>query len=453
MYQSHSLTSAVGETESAMSVLLHYSLISRQRNDSYSIHPLVQFWARDHPDTEQKKQIACQAVRLVALAIRREGKYTGTKEDLIFERRVRMHVEAVHANVLELWESEALSDVDASHWKDFGAYYQAHGQYTKAETLYTVTLKSAEHLSYPANKAILPLVLNLAKLYRQQSQLVPARDLYQRYLKDIEQHSGLASTEAARLQIGLGVAYHELHKFPEAEKLYDEGTKTLISLLGEDHPETLSAMDNLASTYLRLKQYEKAETLYNKILQDIPGPDDHSTSRTMQNLGVLYQKQGQYEKAQNLFSTSLELRTNSLGEEHPSTLRTLSNVARVHDHQKQYGPAQDLYAAVIAGRTKTLGENHLDTLRSTHDLAIVCLHDGQFHRSQELLESALERLGSDSDTSGESLTKNVKKLLLRVRDSIKAAEAEARENARSYAPTPVLDLRLVRIDSNPWRYP
>lgn len=421
-----------------ISKLLAYSLIRRERDDSFSFHPLIHFWARDRFKIEQRKENACQALKIMAHAIRQEGEHTRSDLDFAFETRIETHIEAIRTLVLELWGLGASSNIDPTYWGDLAGFYQAHGYYSKAEILYSEALKDLEHLRYPDNKATLRLVLSLAKLYWQQSRLDRAEALYRRYLDDIESSSGLESIESARLQMGLGVVYHKKYRFEEAEKLYDQGLSILILQLGEDQLETRMAMDNLAITYLRQKKYGEAEKLFARAFQNKTSPDDQFTSRSMQNLALCYKEQEKHVEAQRLFTTCLEFRQKVLGPYHPSTLRTLHNLASVHYLQKQYEPAENLYALVIAGREMTLGKNHLDTLKATRDLAILCQNSNQTLRARELLESTLSRLQAEIDISREPTTQNVKGLLSKIRDQIRMEESTARDHpTRQFTPTPI----------------
>jgi serine/threonine protein kinase/tetratricopeptide (TPR) repeat protein len=107
-------------------------------------------------------------------------------------------------------------------------------------------------------------------------------------------------------------------------------------------------------------------------------------------MGEVYLSLGLVGRADTLSSKSLDIRSRTLGAEHPDTLTSMNDVANVHFHQGRFADAEQLHASVLATRTRTLGPEHADTLASMNDLASDLTKQGRLADAERLLTQALE---------------------------------------------------------------
>ena len=116
--------------------LLSYSLVRRSgRVDSFSIHPLVHFWARFYLNSkaERETEIARRAFRILRWAIYVPG--GRVTNDWIFEQRVMLHIDAVAKHMNKFLEVGNVG-VDDEALTILGAVYMWHGRYDKALKYY-----------------------------------------------------------------------------------------------------------------------------------------------------------------------------------------------------------------------------------------------------------------------------------------------------------------------------
>lgn len=380
-------------------------MVTRQSEDSFSIHTLIHTWARQRFDADAQRGYAQKAVKILAEAVRRDT-HDQTAEDVRFERKIRLHANTV----LKISDGWSQQDVETPQWVQIASLYEAYGQYDEAERFYKLALKGRDPLQDDADQEMLDIASRLAKVYRLQSHPALAIPIYRQYLKKAGDSQSLAT---ARVQVQLGTAIHNQGEYLDAEKLLRKGIDVLETHLGRHKVETLAARDNLASTLLRLKQDGKAEKEYRQVLEQLRetvGMDNPYTMRTLQNLARYYMVRGDFEKALPMFKEALELRQCLLGLDHPSTLRTWHNLAYCHLKLRQMEEAENMYAVVVAAKEKVLGLYHYDTLNAMQELAFIYHKIGDSGKAEELLKKTLGGLHKDTDKRRQDMVKMIQKV-------------------------------------------
>jgi len=116
-------------------------------------------------------------------------------------------------------------------------------------------------------------------------------------------------------------------------------------------------------------------------------------------IGDAYNALGRYAEAQQHLERAVQLRTATLGIDHPDTLTSKNNLATLYHHQGQYAKAELLYKEVLEGLTAKLGADHPHTLGCKNNLAVLYSAQGQYAKAEPLFKEVLEartaKLGAD----------------------------------------------------------
>jgi tetratricopeptide (TPR) repeat protein len=158
-----------------------------------------------------------------------------------------------------------------------------------------------------------------------------------------ENVSGKMSRSYMVTLANLGAAYRsygDASKGMEKGEFYERAAEALgdvyqysQDLLGLEHKETLMAANHLASLYRVMKKVDQSEALYRKALEHctkMHGEWDILTATLHNNLGLLLKTEKRYDGATNHYKQALNIRSRTLGENHPDTIVTMHNIAEMH---------------------------------------------------------------------------------------------------------------------------
>jgi eukaryotic-like serine/threonine-protein kinase len=119
-----------------------------------------------------------------------------------------------------------------------------------------------------------------------------------------------------------------------------------------------------------------------------------------ETIGKAYFFIGEMEKAEEQLQRCLQIRRDTLGEQHPATLEALTALGRVVRERGRYREAISLLTAAMKGRQRVLGPDHPDTLIAMHHLGFALywlnLHDPEAERLCRVAAEGLrESIGED----------------------------------------------------------
>ncbi|KAH8834504.1 acyl transferase/acyl hydrolase/lysophospholipase [Flagelloscypha sp. PMI_526] len=147
-------------------------------------------------------------------------------------------------------------------------------------------------------------------------------DVCQKDLTESRQRLGAIHPYTLSSMNSLANTYSHLGQHRDALELQEQVLKLRKRILGEEHPDTLSSMNSLALTYSHLGQHRDALELKEQVLKlqkRILGEEHPHTLSSMSNLARTYSAIGQHQNALDLHESTLEMRRKILGEEHPAT--------------------------------------------------------------------------------------------------------------------------------------
>ncbi|KAI9880614.1 MAG: hypothetical protein M1830_001965 [Pleopsidium flavum] len=329
----------------AIAILSSFSLIVNDAAmDSYSMHPVVRFWARD--------------------------RLQKADQELWFDITTTTLAESI------TWEFEA-----------------SNHTYQRSLVPHIDSCLQGEHTEQLiGNNEDSNQVLKAAKfayVYSENGRWPEATELQVKVMDMRLKTLGLEHTDTLKAIVDLGWTYWNLGRMNEAEELQLKVMNARIRTLGTDNPATLKAMDNLAQTYWLYGRMADAEDLGLKAMDGMIrslGPGDPDTLMAMHNLGRTYMHRGRPKQAQQLQVQVLEARRKMLGAEHPDTLMAMSSLGMSYNALRRLAEAESLLTTVVEARKRTLGQEHAYTLWAINDLSKIYCEQGRAVQAEELLD-------------------------------------------------------------------
>jgi serine/threonine protein kinase len=110
--------------------------------------------------------------------------------------------------------------------------------------------------------------------------------------------------------------------------------------------------------------------------------------KLMNTMGFVYESLGLYDPAQKLLETALDIRTKSLGPDHPDVATTLSELGTVLWRKGEFAKAKALQEQALTIREKRLGPDSEVVASSLHNLGTLNWSQGDYDEARRLLERA-----------------------------------------------------------------
>ena len=168
----------------------------------------------------------------------------------------------------------------------------------------------------------------------------------------------------------------------------------LLELLGRDLDyKKVEILNNLGTSHYSLGDYSKAIEYYEKALEiriNTLGENHPDIAGSYNNLGIAYRSLGDYGKAIEYHEKALEIGINTLGENHPDIAGSYNSLGIAYHKLGDYGKAIEYYEKALEIRINTLGENHPDIAGSYNNLGTSYHKLGDYGKAIEYYKKALE---------------------------------------------------------------
>ncbi|MBT4584685.1 MAG: serine/threonine protein kinase [Phycisphaerae bacterium] len=191
----------------------------------------------------------------------------------------------------------------------------------------------------------------------------------------------------------------------------------------------------IGAAYLDISRYadakphlQEAINLYNnhddlvRINNTMIGISLHSLSARIQ-LGRLHYLAGDYAKSEKLLKESLDLSTNSLGEDHSVTLEANTQMADLLNRQGKYDESEIFINKVLSTQRKTLGNDHKKTISTLHNLGVVYFGQGKYDEAlpcfRESLDAQQKHFGEEHPSTLNSML-NLGNVLFSMKNYVEA---------------------------------
>ena len=375
----------------AIAILSSFSLIITDlATDSYSMHPMVHFWARDRLSKEA--QISCSYVALAVLAHSILPRFH--KSDHAFRRSLVPHLDAcLHGeHAVPLLRDRQDAGRLAKAMK-FAAVYSESGRWVDAATLQEQLMNILAGTLGPTHPKTFQAMSDLAWSYWNLSRIPKALELQLKVTKLSTETLGVNDPMTLKAMDDLAHTYWLCGNRQKAKELGIAASEGMRSLLGPGHPDTLTAMHNLSQTYMHLGDTKKSKELLTEVLgarAKLLGSDHPDTLTTMASLGLSYIELGQQTEAKKLLLAVLETRKRILGQEHAYTLWAINDLSKTHCELGDSLQAEELLQDVLDVASRTLGKDHIGTLMTMFNLAHTYGAQGRWTAAQQILSELIE---------------------------------------------------------------
>ncbi|KAF3397270.1 Nephrocystin-3 [Talaromyces pinophilus] len=356
----------------AFSLLLHHSLISQNASGStWSMHPMVQLWARQRLSSKAQGTWIVITARILAAAV--NPKPSATAEETSFRHSLIPHIDScLRADPDDFRRGFQFSQEFLSHFVRFAAVYVAGGRWKNAIEIQELMVSQYKQKLGIDDCVTLDAMAELAQTYWNSSQPLKALGVQKTVLSISFTKLGPYDPRTLIAMDSLGRTFWLIGDRPKAASLGKESMEGLMRILGRDHPFTVNAMHNYARALAHLGHHQQAKDMLLEVLairSSRSGPNDPDTLETMQELGVSYLALGEVDEAERLISHVLNIRKRLLGDEHAYTLWTMNDLSKVRLAQNRFMEAVEILQVTLEIATRTLGADHVGTLMTTHNLA------------------------------------------------------------------------------------
>ncbi|CAE6506304.1 unnamed protein product, partial [Rhizoctonia solani] len=294
-----------------MADLRLYSLIDYDRmNAAYSIHVLVQDWARTVKPHEQALGSECTAT-LLSLSI----DYREDTGSLAFKRRLSLHI----TSLLRLNYT-----LNANHSYHLSRAFWYAGQWSELERLCLQAMEAFKRELGDNHSATLDIMGSLANAYKESDRPDQAEQIEVQVLESSKRVLGEEHPHTSIRKANLARTYSRLGRLDEAEQLQLQLLDVSRRIQGEEHPDTLAYISYLSMTYLLKGRLDEATELKNQVLEArkrVLGEDHPETLNAMAGLAQIYSRQGRWDEAELLLTGAATIAQQQLGAEHPHSQR------------------------------------------------------------------------------------------------------------------------------------
>ncbi|CUA68424.1 Nephrocystin-3 [Mus musculus] [Rhizoctonia solani] len=298
-------------------------------NDSYSIHLLVQDWARTVAKTSEMNALECAAA-ILALSIWPDDNNDTSEQ--IFRRSLDLHVNAI--------EKEKGDSLGVHHAAAFSEVYYDKGLFEKSKYMRLRVLK-AECSRFGEEDSI-----------------------------TLKTMSHLATT------------CWELRQFDQAKELHEKVYNIQLAKLGPNHPDTLDAKMKLVSTYSSMGRIQESNALLGDIMTDPTNLQQNP--RLLGHIAQSFYTRRDYARAEQIDNLNLKLLEKSFGENNPVTLGAMSNLASTYAGLGRFHEAEKLDQRALEIQKVVLGTQHPETLQTMENLTSTYASLGKISEAERL---------------------------------------------------------------------
>lgn len=316
----------------------------------YEIHPTIrQTW-------QEELNLSGQADRFQPVIVEVVLKYARELPQPLPSHSYSMlgvlipHLIEVASTMLQFVQDEDLHYI----FSILGNFYSEQGLPSLAKNWYERGLLAAQTRLGVNHPAISASLNNLAGFYQAQGEYAKAETLLN-WALEVNQKMGEETLDLATSLNNLAGLYKIQGLYNQAESLYLQALEIKLSLLGEAHPTIAVGLNNLAGVYYAQGHYNEAESLYTRAFQIkecLLGEMHPSLIAGLNNLASVHQAQGRYDDAEAMYVRAATLSSQIWGKDHPSTIAISRNLQKVRRlaamRSSMYAPLQQTLKRILS---------------------------------------------------------------------------------------------------------
>ena len=375
----------------ALAMLSRFSLIiQHQENDTWSMHPMVHFWARERLDNRDQKVWAETAATTLALSIT-PGLESSSQA---YRRSLVSHIDS------SLQIEQLLSPLEhrddkfhVSKIVKFAAIYSECGDWIKARDLQEEAMKIETRTLGQEHPETLDAMSALAWSYWNLSSRKKALELQRAVVETSAMALGENHPKTLKAMSNLALTYWLCGNRIEAEPLAEKAVNGLKDSLGHGHPDTLSAMETLGRVYMHRGRPRDAKPLLIEAYETrkkVFGPDSPDTLSAMAELGMTYHALGNLTEAELILEAVVAKRKRVLGQQHAYTLWAINDLSKIYCDQGHPVEAEVLLVNILDTVVRTLGKEHIGMSMTMMNLARAYIGQHQWAKSRDTLTDLIE---------------------------------------------------------------
>ena len=295
-----------------------------------------------------------QALNDLSSVYFRQGKYTQV-QDLLNKTK------GIRESILKSNERPLVDKDYATNINNLGLAYYLQGNLTLAEKYFKQANALREQIYIKPHPEQAQSLTNLGLLLNDAGRPDEAFPYLQQALKVRQMTLTPGHMRINDAWNNLAMVYHENGDFTKAEEIYNNIMDEVIQIHGENHPQSLSIMTNRANTLMELLLFKQAHDLFEKSLnlrlQTLP--EDHLyLSYNYIGLGRAKMALMQINEGKELIQKSLKIRQQKLPNDHWLLGEAIYSLAMVNYIQGQADKQSIKNACDILQKSKGQ-KNHL----------------------------------------------------------------------------------------------
>ena len=361
----------------AIQTLENHSLIYKDLGEesTYSMHPLVQSWARERLSVSDQRIWSDVAANTLAASILQNPDAVD-KARRTSEKAYRISlIPHMNANLKGKYACTILQGRNTAYQISksikFANVYSEGGYWKDAVRLQERIIDFQKSHLHRHRSELPEVMISLAHSYWNLFEVAKSAELLTASVQESQRVLGEFDPRALRATDRLAETLWLIGRREDARKLGEDAVDKLKKILGPSHPYALDAMDNLGRTYLHLGRTKEAQALHEKVLdvrEQQLGSDHPDTLMAKANLGMCFHALRDFEQAAELVLEVFYERTRILGEEHAYTLWAINDLAKIRSDQGRPKEAELMLTGILDTVARTLGKEHIGMLMTKRNL-------------------------------------------------------------------------------------
>ncbi len=275
--------------------------------------------------------------------------------------------------------------------------YSEQKKYFEAEEIFLEGLRLKKEIYEVEHPSYLLSLQNLTSIYNNQGKFSESEKYYLHIIEILKKANGEKHLDYINALNNLAVVYFYQEKYLDAEISYLNVIELMKSILNDQPsvtPNYINSLNNLAELYRLQKKYTESKKRYEEAIQisELKTKDDIKVQITLKhNLALLYVDLKEYELAGDLLIETLELIKKKYGKANLMYASTLGNIASLaYYYEENIEVIIPLLASSLQIRKEIVGVNHPLYIQSLFKLATAYKQAGKYSAAEQLLLNALE---------------------------------------------------------------
>jgi len=366
--------------------LLQYSLLVK-RDDSLSMHRLVQAVTRDRLSTTERTELVKIAIRMLADCFPESGEDPATWDKCA---RLAHHV----MSVTDLDECEKYPDERiCSLLRQLAAYLVEQSDFSAAQRIVDKAIRLNGDFYNDAHPNYAECLYHSGKLLQRMRKHNDARKQLEMALRIDTEAYGKNHPTVARDLDELGNAMSSIGDLEKACELYERAYEINVREFGESSPKVADNIHNLGLLYRKMGNLGKARDHFERAL-DINmsafGAKNPVVAVNMHSLGCVYRDLGEFWPARRYFEQSLKAGEEHFGPDHPINAIRAGNLGLVMKDLGNYESARELFERAINIELTAFGHDRPNLTYYLNNLGSLLYKTGDLEGAREKFELALE---------------------------------------------------------------